>query len=164
MRTSIRSQLFLSVLLFLPTPALAEGFKSYSEEVFLAKLILDCSSEKIIPASDDFGAFYICTLGEASTVRWFVSEQPQNGRVQNVGLVWVEWLVDTEDGMRADFETAETALEYLIGLYVPTKRNDIRMVFWNSKNEVLSTLDFIVYYTFKPGPHKNERIIALQEK
>ena len=164
MRMSVPSQLCLLVILLFPIPSLAKGFLNYKEEVYLAKLILDCSSEKVIPAGKDFGEFYICALGETKTARWFISEEPITGMVQNIGLVWVEWQVDNGYGIRADQKAAERALDFLIGLYVSAKRNDIRMAFWDSKNKEISTSDFMIYYTFKPGSHKNERFIAIEEK
>jgi hypothetical protein len=165
MRMSIPYQFsFLFFFLIFPTLLFAEGFQKYSQEVFQAKSILDCSEEKDIPAINDFGALYMCTLGKAKTARWFVSEKPKTENVQNIGLVWIDWKVDTGYGIRADWKEVENALEYLIGLYIPTRRKDLRKAFWDSKNEDFSTSDFRIYYTFKEGLRKDERIVIIEEK
>jgi len=127
-------------------------------------LTLDCSSEKAIPATKDFGALYICVLGQAETLRWFISENPSNGEVHNIGLMWVDWQVDTGYGVRADWKEAEKTLDFLIGRYVPTRQNDLLKAFWDSKNEDFSTSDFMIYYTFNAGPQKDERIVVIEKK
>lgn len=162
-----RSILFQFPVLFFfifPGVVFAQGFQKYSQEVFRAKSILDCSEEKDIPAINDFGALYICTLGKSKTVRWFVSEKPKTEKVQNIGLVWIDWKIDSGYGTRADWKEVEKALEYLIDLYVPARRKDLRKVFWDSKNEDFSTLDFMIYYTFREGLKKDERIVIIEEK
>ncbi len=164
MRLSIPIHLCLLVSFLFPTLLCAKGFKKYSEEISLAQLILDCSREKNIAANNDFGALYICSLGKAKTARWFVSEKPKTGEVQSIGLMWVDWRVDNGYGIRADWKEVEEALDFLIGWYVPTSRNDLTKAFWDSKNEDISTSDFIVYYTFKPGIEKDERLVVIQEK
>ena len=161
---SVPLQLCLLVILFFPIPSLAKGFQTYSQEVLLAKLVLDCSTEEDIPAKKDFGALYICTFGKAKTARWFVSEQPQTGKVQSIGLMWVDWQIDTGYGIRADWKEVEKVLDFLIYWYVPARRNDLTKAFWDSKNEDFSTSDFTIYYTFRPDLQKDERIIVIEEK
>ena len=161
---NILLRLCLLVVLLFPIPSFAQGFQNYSKEINFAKQTLDCSEEKVIPAAKDFGALYICTFGKAKTARWFVSEKPKTGGVQNVGLMWVDWQIDNGYGIRADWEEAEKALDLLIDLYVPTIRNDLTKAFWDSKNEDFSTADFTIYYTFKADLHKDERIVVIEEK
>ena len=164
MKMRIPFRLFLLVLFSFPSPSLAKEFKTYSQEVAFLKLKLDCSIEKVIPTSKSFGALYICTFGKAKTAKWFVSEKSDKGRVQSIGLMWVDWQIDTGYGIRADWKEVEKALELLIGLYVPTRLDDLRKAFWDSKNEDFSTSDFSIYYTCRPGPQKDLRTIVIQEK
>ena len=164
MRPRTLLRLCLLVCLFTTNPSFAKGFKKYSEEVSLAKLTLECSKEQDIPASNDFGALYICTLGTANTARWFISENPETGRAQNIGLMWFDWKIPTSHGIRADWKETEKALESLIDLYVPAIRNDLKKAFWDSKNEDFTTSDYLIYYTFKEGLQKDERIVVIEEK
>ena len=164
MKMSISSRLCLLMLFIFPSPSFAKGFQTYSQEVLLAKLVLDCSTEESIPANKDFGALYICTFGKAKTARWFVSEKPQTGEVQSIGLMWVDWQIDTGYGVRADWDEVEKALDFLIYWYAPARRNDLTKAFWDSKNEDFSTSDFNLYYTCRPDTRKDERIIVIEEK
>lgn len=152
------------MFLIIPSFSFANEFEKYSEEVSKARLKLDCSEEKEIPATKSFGALYICTLGKAKTAKWFITEKPNTGSVRSIGLMWVDWQIDAGYGIRADWQEVEKALEYLIGRYVPTRQTDLRKAFWDSHNEDFSTSDFMIYYTFKPGPEKDERIVVIEEK
>ncbi len=161
---SYSSRLCLLVLFIFPSPSFARGFQTYSQEVLLAKSVLECSTEEDIPATKNFGALYICTFGKAKTAKWFVSENLEAGRVESIGLMWVDWQIDTGYGIRADWKEAEKALDFLIGLYAPTRRNELTRAFWDSKNKDFSTSDFMIYYTFKAGVQKEERIVVIEEK
>ena len=162
MSNSLR--LCLLVLFIFPSPLSARGFQTYSQEVVLAKSVLDCSTEEDIPATKNFGALYICTFGKAKTAKWFISEKPKTGRVQKIGLMWVDWQKDTGYGIRADWKEVEKALDFLIDSYVPIRRNDLTKAFWDQKNEDFSTSEFMIYYTVKAGPQKDERIVVVEEK
>lgn len=126
--------------------------------------MLDCSTEEEIPATKDFGALYIGTLGKFKTARWYVSEKPQTGWVQSVGLMWIDWQIDTGYGIRADWKEVEKVVDFLIYWYVPAIRNDLRKAFWDSKNEDFNTSNFTIYYTCRPGPQRDDRMIVIQEK
>lgn len=164
MRTSVPFQLILLVLFFFPSPSFAKGFQTYSQEVILAKLVLECSTEEDIPATKNFGALYICTFGKAKTAKWYVSEKPKTGMVQNIGLIWVDWQIDIGYGSRADWKEVEKALDFMIYWYVPTRRKDLLKAFWDSKNEDFNTPDFMIYYTFKAGSQKTERLVVVEGK
>ena len=164
MKIGISGQFSIFLLLIVPNLLFAQGFQKYSEEVFRIKSTLDCSEEQDIPAIKDFGALYICTLGKAKTARWFISEKPKTENVQNIGLMWVDWKIDNGYGTRADWKVVEKALEYLIGLYVPSRGKELRKAFWDSNNEDFSTSDYMIYYTFREGPQKDERIVIIEEK
>ena len=111
-----------------------------------------------------FGALYICTLGDKNTVKLYVSEEPDSGRVQNIGMIWSDWKAQTGDEINADLDEAEKALEFLIDMYVPARRDEIKQAFWDSTNEDLSTSDFLVYLTHKTGLQRDERLIQIEEK
>ena len=156
--------LCLLVILVFPNSLRAQGFREYLQEVYLAKAVLDCTTEKDIPATKTFGALYICTIGRAETAKWFISEKPKTGRVQNIGLMWVDYQKDTGFGARADWKEVEKVLNFLIGWYVPTRRIELNKAFWDSNNEDFSTSDFMIYYTFKSDLHKDERIVVIEQK
>ena len=164
MRMSIFSRLCLLILFLFATPSFASGFQTYSQEVLTSKMTLDCSVEKAVSAIRDFGALYICTIGKAKTARFFVSEKPLIGEVLGIGLIWDDWQIDTGYGVRADWQDVEKVLDFLIAWYVPSKRNDLTKAFWDSKNEVFYTSDFVIYYNVKPSPQKDRRIMVIQEK
>lgn len=164
MRINVPFQFSLLVLFIFPSPLFAKGFQTYSQEVLLTKSVLDCSTEKNIPATKNFGALYICTFGKEKTAKWFISEKHKTGNVGSIGLMWIDWQIDTGYGIRADWKEVENVLDFLINRYVPTRRKDILKAFWDSKNEDYKTPDFNIYYTFKAGTQKDERLIVVEEK
>jgi len=164
MRLSIFSRLFPLVLFFFPGPLFAEVFQPYTQEVLAARHTQDCSTEELIPATEILGAVYICTFGSEKTAKWFVSEQPQTGKVLSIGLIWVDWQIDTGYGIRADWQEVERVLDALIARYVPSRGNDLRKAFWDSENANFTTSNFVIYYVCKPSSDKEERIIVIQEK
>ena len=111
-----------------------------------------------------FGALYICTIGDKKTVKLYVSENPDSGRVQNIGMVWSDWKVKTEYEIHSDLKEAEEALIFLIDMYVPAIKNEIKEAFWGSENEDFSTSDFLIYLTHKKDLQKDERLILIEEK
>lgn len=163
MRMNFPFILGLLVILTSPDLLFAQEFQSYKEEVSRAKAVLKCSTEKDVQATKNFGALYVCTIGKAKTAKWFISEKPGTGRVQNIGLMWIDWQVDNGFGIRADWKEVEKALNFLISRYVPTRRIDLNKAFWDSSNEDFSTPDFRIYYTIKPDHQKDERIVVIEE-
>lgn len=111
-----------------------------------------------------FGALYICTIGDKKTVKLYVSENPDSGRVQNIGMIWSNWKVNTGYEIHSDLKEAEEALDFLIDMYVPAIRNEIKKAFSESKNEDFSTSGFLIYLTHKTGLQKDERLILIEEK
>jgi len=124
----------------------------------------DCAIEKVLPAMKGFGSLYICTLGDAKTVKLFVSEKPNSGEMLNVGMIWNDWKTNIGYRMHSDLKEVEKALNFLIDMYVPSRKNEIKRAFWDSKNEDLSTSDFIIYFTQKTGLQKDERLIVIEER
>jgi hypothetical protein len=124
----------------------------------------DCAIEKDLPAMKGFGSLYICTLGDAKTVKLFVSEKPNSGEMLNVGIIWNDWKTNIGYRMHSDLKEVEKALNFLIDMYVPSRKNEIKRAFWDSKNEDVSTSDFIIYFTHKTGLQKDERLIVIEER
>jgi hypothetical protein len=141
----------------------AEGFQKYSQEVSFAKMMLECSKEKVLPPMKGFGALYICTLGDANTIKWFVSEKPNTGKVLNIGMLWNDWKSNEGHGIHSDLQEAKEALAFLIDMYAPTRKKEIEKAFWGSQSDEFSTSDFLIYYTHKAGLKKDERLIVLEE-
>lgn len=164
MRLSIPFRLWFFVILISPINSLAQGFETYSQEISFLKSMLDCPKEKMLPPMNGFGALYICTLGDAKTVKLFFSEKPDSGRVLNVGMVWNDSKVNLGYGIHSDLKEAQEALNFLIYMYVPSRKNEIKEAFWNSKSVQFSTSDFLIYLTHKAGLQKDERLIVLEEK
>ena len=111
-----------------------------------------------------FGALFICTIGDKKSVKLYVSENPDSGTVQNIGMVWSDWKVNTGYEIHSDLKEAEKALDFLIDMYVPAMRNKIKKAFFDSKNENFSTPDFLIYLTHKTGLQKDEQLILIEEK
>ena len=164
MRISISSQLCLLLILVLPISSFAEGFQTYSQEVSFLKTMLDCPHEKFVPPMKVFGALYICTLGKAETVQLFVSAKPDSDRVLNIGLLWNDWKINGVNEVHSDLKEADKALNFLIDMYVPARRNEIKEAFWDSLNDDFDTSEFLIFLTHKAGLQKNERLMVLEEK
>lgn len=164
MRLSVPSHLCLFVILLFPVNSSADGFQKFTKEVSFLKLMLECSEEKRVPPMMGFGALYICTLGETKTVKLYVSEKPDSGKVQNIGMIWNDYKVNTGYGIHSGLKEAEKALEFLIDMYVPARKDEILKTFWDSKSVDFSTSDFSIYFTHKTGLQKDERLILIEEK
>lgn len=158
------SKLFLFVIIIIPIDSLAEGFQAYSQEVSFLKLMLGCQQEKIVTPMRGFGALYICALGDKKTVKLYVSEKPNSGRVQNIGLLWNDKEINIGYGVHSDTKEAEEALDFLVDMYVPTSKDEIKKAFWDSKTKDFSTSDFLIYVTFKTSPQKDKLLISIEEK
>lgn len=156
--------LCLFITFFWPIHAFATGFQTYQQEVSFLKMMLDCPKEKNLPAMKEFGALYICTLGDAKTVKLYVSEKPASDQVLNIGMMWNDWKINIGYGVHSDSAEAEKALDFLIDMYVPARREEIKKAFWDSKNEDFSTSEFTIYLTHKAGLQKDERLIVIEEK
>lgn len=164
MRLSIFCRFCLLVILTTPILSYAQGFQSFSQETSFATLMLECPNENISPPRKSFGSLYSCALGDAQTVKWFVSEEPTTEKVMNIGLLWYDWHTNAGYGVHADSNEAEKAMSFLIDMYVPTRKNEIEKAFRGSKNEVFNTSEFIIYYTYTKGHQKDERLIVIEEK
>lgn len=164
MRLCIITSIYLFVILIYPVHSFAKGFQKYSNEVSYIKLMHDCAIEKVLPAMKGFGSLYICTLGDAKTVKLFVSEKPNSGEMLNVGIIWNDWKTNIGYRMHSDLKEVEKALNFLIDMYVPSRKNEIKRAFWDSKNEDFSTSDFMIYFTQKTGLQKDERLIVIEER
>jgi hypothetical protein len=164
MKLSILSRLCVLVMLIVPVDSFAQGFQAYSQEVSFIKMMLDCPEEKAVPPMNGFGALYICTIGDEKTVKLYVSENPDSGRVQNIGMIWRDWKTNSGGEIQSDLKTVEEALDFIIDMYVPAKRDEIKEAFWDSKNEDLSTSDFLIYLTHKTDLQKDERLILIEEQ
>ncbi len=164
MRLSILHLLCLYISLLWPVQAFSIGFQTYLQEVSFLKLMLDCPREKTLPAMKEFGSLYICTLGDARTVKLYVSEKPYSDQVLNIGMMWHDWKINKGYGIHTDSKEAERALNFLIDMYVPARKEEIIKAFWDSKNEDFSTSEFTIYLTHKAGLQKDERLIVIEEK
>jgi len=163
-RLCIISLMYLLVTLIYPGHTFAQGFQTYSQEVSFVKLMHDCAIEKVIPAMKGFGSLYICTLGDAKTVKLFVSEKPNSGEVLNVGVIWNDWKTDVGYGIHSDLKETEKALNFLIDMYVPSRKIEIKRTFWDSQSEDFSTSDYTIHITQKTGLQKDERVIVIEQK
>ena len=164
MRLRISSLLCLFIILVLPISSFSEGFQTYSQEVSFLKTMLDCPQEKFVPPMKVFGALYICTLGDAETVQLFVSAKPDSDRVLNIGLLWNDRKINERNGVHSDFKEADKALNFLIDMYVPARKKEIKEAFWDSMTEDFDTPEFLIFLTHKTGLQKNERLMVLEEK
>ncbi len=164
MRLGSISSINLLLILIFPFHSFAEGFQTYTKEESFMKLMHDCAVERVLPANKEFGSLYICTLGDAKTVKLFISERPDSEEVQNIGMIWNDWKTDIGYGVHSDLQDAENAMNFLIDMYVPSRKNEIKKTFGNSKSEDFSTSDFKIYYTQKTGLQKDVRLIVIEEK
>lgn len=164
MRLIILRGLCLFVILVSPINSFAQGFLTFSQETSFASLMLQCRIVKVVPPRMGFGALYSCSLGDAQTVKWYVSEKPTTERVMNIALLWYDWHTNSGYGIHADLKEAKRALSFLIDMYVPERKYEIEKAFRGSKDELFNTSDFIVYYTHTAGHQKDERLIVIEEK
>ena len=58
----------------------------------------------------------------------------------------------------------EKALDFLINMYVPVRRDEIKMAFWGSENMDFQTIHHSIYFTFNSSVQKDERLILIEEK
>lgn len=126
--------------------------------------MLDCPKEKVLAPLKGFGALYICSLGASNSVKLFVSENPNSDRVLNIGLLWNDWKNNMGYEMHSDLRDAERTLNFLVDMYVPARGAEVHQAFWDSKSVDFSTSEFLIYYTHKAGPQKDERLLVIEEK
>ena len=144
--------------------AFALGFQAYSKEVSFLKLMLECKEEKVVAPMRGFGSLYICTMGEKETVKLYVSEKPNSGSVQNIGMLWNDKKTNIGYGIHSDTKEAEEALDFLVDMYMPTSKKEVKKAFWDSETQEFNTSDFSLYITFKKGPQKDKMLISIEEK
>jgi len=157
-------RLCLFVILILPIGSFAQGFETYSQESSFATMMLECPNPKVLPPMMGFGALYSCVLGDAQTVTWSISKEPNSERVRNITLMWNDWHTNAGYKIHADLKEAQKALSFLIDMYVPERKNEIEQAFWGSKSKTLNTSNFIINYTNTPGPQKDQRLIVIERK
>ncbi len=139
-------------------------FQPFSAESNNASKALKCQRPKVTPASYGMGALYGCIQGKAETVKWFINEVTDTGRVANVKLMWNDWFKNTGYGVHADKQEAEKALNALIQMYAPQKGQVIEQAFWGSSNKTIETDYFIMEYTYSRGPAIDERLFIVTSK
>ncbi|MGP5141153.1 hypothetical protein ACTXPD_05235 [Vreelandella alkaliphila] len=144
--------------------ALAADFQSFTSESGEATEALDCRNPKITSASFGMGELYGCVQGTAETVKWFINEVPNTGRVDNVKLMWNDWFKDVGYGLHADKQKAEQALKALIQMYAPNKEEEVEEAFWGNSNRTIASDGFVLEYTYSRGPAIDERLIVVTEE
>jgi hypothetical protein len=162
----IHKKLALSAtgVLLLSGIAFGAEFHSFSTESSTATKALNCRNSKVTPASYGMGALYGCIQGKAETVKWFINEAPNTGRVENVKLMWNDWFKDIGYGLHADKQEAEKALKALIKMYAPQKAKEVQQAFWGSSNKAIESDGFVLKYTYSRGPAIDERLIVVTGK
>ncbi|EHA17006.1 hypothetical protein HAL1_03227 [Halomonas sp. HAL1] len=110
------------------------------------------------------GALYGCIQGKAETVKWFINEIPDTGRVENIKLMWNDWFKNIGYGLHADKREAEKALEALIQMYAPQKASEVQQTFWANSNKTIESDGFVLKYTYSRGPSIDERLIVVTSK
>ncbi|MCG8613584.1 MAG: hypothetical protein MI864_23985, partial [Pseudomonadales bacterium] len=158
--------LALSVLVFLLVSGkvFGAGFQSFSSESSAATKALNCRNSNITPASFGMGALYGCIQGKAETVKWFINEVPDTGRVKNIKLMWNDWFKNIGYGLHADKREAEKALKALIQMYAPQKAKEVQQAFWGNSNKTIESDGFVLNYTYSRGPAIDERLIVVTSK
>ena len=91
----------LAILIFF-TQNVFGDLLSFQQEAERATKILECPKAKITPASSGLGAIYGCIVGSSETVKFFINEGEDAGKVKNVKLMWNDWFVDMGYGKHAD--------------------------------------------------------------
>ena len=104
-----------------------EEARRFSSEVF-------CPTAKVRPPSlEGSGRVFACDLGESGTVQFAIHELGRTGRVENIKVMWNDWLVDIGRGIHADRFEAELLMKMTARLYAPGAEAELLEIFKSSK-------------------------------
>lgn len=140
------------------------GLLSFQEEANRATKALNCSKAKITPASSGLGALYGCIAGSAETVKFFINEAEDAGKVKNVKLMWNDWFVDISYGKHADKKEAEAYVKAFARLYAPKMEKKLTSIFFSNSNTTVEIGDYQIAYTYSRGQKIDERLFVLTPK
>lgn len=133
----------------------------FQNEVERSKAVLSCKSTKITPGSSGWGALFGCIGGEAETVKFFINEEPETGRVSTTKFLWNDWFKDRGYGFHADAKAADKMIHDLIKLYPSDHDKALLKAFKGKKNLTLEGNGYRFEYTFDRGPAIDERMIMV---
>lgn len=137
---------------------------SFQEEADRATKELNCFNAKITPASPGFGALYGCIAGPAETVKFFINEAEDTGKVKNIKLMWNDWFVDIGYGKHADKNVAEAYVQAFSRLYAPKIEKKLTSIFFSNSDATMEVGDYRIAYTYSRGPKIDERLLVLTPK
>src|SRR6185503_16165455 len=105
-----------------------EEARRFSSEVF-------CPTAKVRPPSlEGSGRVFACDLGESGTVQFAIHELGRTGRVENIKVMWNDWLVDIGRGVHGDRFEAELLVKMTARLYAPGAEAELLTIFNPSKH------------------------------
>nr|WP_304945250.1 hypothetical protein [Xanthomonas euvesicatoria] len=102
-----------------------------------------------------------CIGGEAETVKFFINEEPETGRVSTTKFLWNDWFKDRGYGLHADAKAADKMIHDLIKLYPSDHDKALLKAFKGKKNLTLEGNGYRFEYTFDRGPAIDERMIVI---
>lgn len=133
----------------------------FQKEVERSKTVLSCKSTKITPGSSGWGALFGCIGGEAETVKFFINEEPETGRVSTTKFLWNDWFKDRGYGLHADAKDADKMIHDLVKLYPSDHDKALLKAFKGKKNFTVEGNGYRFEYTFDRGPAIDERMIVV---
>ena len=140
------------------------GLLSFQKEADRATKMLNCTKAKITPASSGFGALYGCIAGSAETVKFFINEGENVGKVKNVKLMWDDWFIDIGYGKHADKKEAEKYVKAFARLYAPKMEKKLSSIFFSNSNTTMEVGEYQISYTYSKGQKIDERLLVLTPK
>ncbi|MBI9075659.1 MAG: hypothetical protein JEZ02_09635 [Desulfatibacillum sp.] len=158
------ANLFLLVIFLCFAQNALGGLLSFQVEADRATKALNCSRAKILPASSGMGALYGCIAGSAETVKLFINEAEDVGKVKNVKLMWNDWFVDVGYGKHADKKEATAFVKAFARLYAPNMEKKLIAIFFSNSNSTLEIGDNQIEFTYRRGSKIDERLFVLTPK
>jgi len=164
-----RTRLRTSVHLLLPCFYLASTIAAYSaefgtfdEEARRFSSEVFCPTAKVRPPSlEGAGRVFACDLGESGTVQFAIHELGRTGRVENIKVMWNDWLVDIGRGIHADRFEAELLMKMTARLYAPGAEAELLEIFKSSKAQTSRKNGFLFKYTYDRGPNVADRMLTI---
>lgn len=142
----------------------AFAFDTFDKEGKKVSANIGCRNPKISPAWGGGGRLYGCITGRAETVKFFINETDQGGKVKNAKLMWNDYTSDMGEGLHADAAMAKAWASVVGTLYAPTKVDQVMAAFASKRNTTIDGGKHILKYTYSPGPAIDERLITVTAK
>lgn len=122
---------------------------------------LECKYSRMTPANDSQGSLFSCIGGEAETVKYFINEEYNTGKIKSIKLLWNEWTKDRGYGLWADSGVAKRWAGIVANRYAPELEDKLVQNFQATSNTVLRGEHYTIRYTYEAGPEIDEHMFVV---